>query len=246
MPFDAKLLMILSALFCVSFLFSSVGHGGASGYLAVLSLASISIAIIKPTALILNVFVSIISFSHYRSQGYFKWKLFYPFIILSIPMAFLGGQIKLEDSVYKMLLGIVLIFVLVKISIRKKDSVKIQEMPFVFAVIIGAIIGFLSGILGIGGGIILSPILLLFRWATIKETAPITALFIFLNSISGLLGFYLKSGGLPQEALFLLPITLIGGFLGSYYGSNKYSNAVLQNILVVVLCVAIFKLIDFY
>lgn len=244
MPLDSKLLIVLAVLFCISFLFSSVGHGGASGYLAVLSMASIPVAVIKPTALVLNVFVSVLSFLHFYKQGYFKWKLFYPFILLSIPLAFLGGQIKLEDTVYKNVLAVVLLFVLVKIIMSKRDLVVTQEMPFVPAVVIGGIIGFLSGVLGIGGGIILSPILLLFRWTTIKEAAPITALFIFLNSISGLLGFFMKAGSLPQETLFLLPITLIGGFLGSYYGSKKYSNAVLQRILVVVICIAVFKLID--
>jgi uncharacterized protein len=243
MVLDQYMLLILLSLLLVSFLFSSVGHGGASGYLAVLSLSSIPVIIIKPTALVLNIFVSLISFLLYYKQGYFKWKLFYPFIILSIPTAFIGGQIKLELPIYKTVLGVVLLFAVAKIFMNKKADYQTKEISIPLALLFGAIIGLLSGVLGIGGGILLSPVLLLFRWTTIKEAAPISALFIFLNSISGLLGFYADHSSLPKETLTFVPVALIGGTIGSYYGSKKYSNAVLQKILVVVLCIAIAKLI---
>jgi uncharacterized protein len=153
------------ALIVIAFLYSSVGHGGASGYLALMSIFAFPISIMKPSALLLNLFVSSISFLFYYRKNYFKPKLFYPFAIASIPAAFIGGFVTLDNTIYKIILGIVLVFAALRLfgifNFKEKEEVKIN-LPF--ALIIGFAIGLLSGMLGIGGGIILSPILLFFYY----------------------------------------------------------------------------------
>ncbi len=240
---ENHIIFIIIGLAITSFLYSSVGHGGASGYLAVLSLIGFTPEFMKPTALILNIFVSLISFLLFYKQGFFKWKLFYPFIILSIPFSFLGGLMKFENKTYQILLGIVLIFAVLRLLFSKIGNKKHVEFKIIYALIIGAIIGFLSGLLGIGGGIILTPIIIIFGWVNNKEAAPISALFIFVNSISGLIGFLLKGQHLPTETLYFVPITIIGGIFGAFYGSKKFSNSILQKTLAIVMIIAIVKLI---
>jgi len=236
-------------LFCillavVAFLYSSVGHGGASGYLALMSLFSFPISVMKPSALLLNLFVSAISFYFYYRKEFYKPKLFYPFAITSVPAAFLGGMMPLENSTYKILLGIVLIlaaFRLLGFFINKENEIK--PINNVLAMAIGFAIGLLSGMLGIGGGVILSPVLLLLGWATIKETAAISSLFIFVNSIAGLSGYFMGDKTFPSDSFYLVPIAVFGGFLGSYYGSSYFSNKVLKYVLASVILIASFKLI---
>ncbi len=231
-------------LVIVAFLYSSVGHGGASGYLALMSLFSFPITIMKPSALLLNVFVSIISFFFYYQKKHFRPKLFYPFAITSVPAAFIGGMIPLENSLYKVLLGIVLVLAALRLfgffNNQEKEIVKINT-PLAMAIGFG--IGLLSGMLGIGGGVILSPVLLLLGWATLKETAAISSLFIFVNSIAGLTGYFMGDKTFPVESFYLVPVAVFGGILGSYYGSGYFSNKVLKYVLASVILIASFKLI---
>lgn len=236
-------------LFClllavVAFLYASVGHGGASGYLALMAIFAVPISVMKPSALLLNLFVSGISFFFYYKNYFFKLTLFYPFAITSVPAAFIGGMIPLENNFYKILLGIVLILAALRLlgffNNEEKESTKIN-IPLAMGIGFG--IGLLSGMLGIGGGVILSPILLLLGWATLKETAAISSLFIFVNSIAGLSGYFLSGKSLPIESFYLVPIAVFGGMLGAYYGSGCFSNKVLKYVLATVILMASVKLI---
>jgi uncharacterized protein len=228
----------------VAFLYSSVGHGGASGYLAVMSLFAFPISVMKPSALLLNLFVSAISFFFYYQKEHFKPKLFYPFAITSVPAAFIGGMIPLENTIYKILLGVILIIAACRLfGFLSNEDQKIIPMNTIWAMVIGFGIGILSGMLGIGGGVILSPIILLLGWANLKETAAISSLFIFVNSIAGLLGYFMAGKSMPMESLYLVPITVIGGMLGAYYGSGFFSNKVLKYVLASVILMASIKLI---
>lgn len=236
-------------LFClllavVAFLYASVGHGGASGYLALMTLFSSQISVMKPSALLLNLFVSSISFFFYYKMNYFKSKLFYPFAITSVPAAFVGGLIPIENNCYKIALGIVLLFAALRLlGFFNSNEKQIAKINMPLAMGIGFGIGLLSGMLGIGGGIILSPILLILGWATVKETAAISSLFIFVNSIAGLSGYFWSGKSIPTESFYLVPIAVLGGMLGAYYGSGYFSNKALKYVLATVIVMASVKLI---
>ncbi|WP_293871557.1 sulfite exporter TauE/SafE family protein [Flavobacterium sp.] len=235
--------LLLFLLLLVAFLYASVGHGGASGYLALMSLFAFPMSFMKPTALVLNILVSGISFYFYYREKKFEWNLFYPFAITSIPFSFLGGSISIETHIYKIILATVLLFAVARLlGLIGKQKEQLESINIPLALLIGAIIGFLSGLIGIGGGIILSPVILLLGWADIKKSAAVSALFIFVNSISGLFGFVSKGGTLPISSVSLITVVLIGGILGGYFGSKKMNTVVLRNILAVVLLIAIFKL----
>jgi uncharacterized membrane protein YfcA len=236
-------------LFClllavIAFLYSSVGHGGASGYLALMAIFSFPIYIMKPSALLLNLFVSGISFFFYYKKDFFKPKLFYPFAITSVPAAFIGGMIPIENNSYKIILGLVLILAAMRLfGFFTKTKKKITKIHIPLAMGIGFVIGLLSGMLGIGGGVILSPILLILGWVTLKETAAISSLFIFVNSVAGLSGYFLDGKIVPTETFYLVPIAVFGGILGAYYGSGYFTNKVLKYVLATVILMASVKLI---
>ncbi|MDN3676776.1 sulfite exporter TauE/SafE family protein [Flavobacterium paronense] len=234
---------LLLLLLIVAFLYASVGHGGASGYLALMSLFAFPVAFMKPTALVLNIVVSAISFFFYYREKKFDWKLFYPFTITSIPFSFLGGIITIETHLYKIILATVLLFAVARlVGLFGKQKGEFKPINLPLALFIGAVIGFLSGLIGIGGGIILSPVLLLLGWADIKKSAAVSALFILVNSVSGLFGFISKGGTLPISSVSLITVVVIGGILGGYFGSKKMNTVVLQNVLALVLLIAVFKL----
>ena len=177
-------------------------------------------------------------------MNYFKPKLFYPFAIASVPAAFIGGFVTLDNTIYKIILGLVLVFAALRLfgifNFKEKEAVKIH-LPFALA--IGFAIGLLSGMLGIGGGIILSPILLFLGWASVKESAAISSLFIFVNSFAGMLGFFLGGKTIPMESFYLVPIAVVGGVLGGFYGSGYFSNKTLKMVLGAVILMASIKLI---
>jgi len=238
---QSPLLFIL--LLVVAFLYASVGHGGASGYLALMSLFAFPITFMQPTALVLNILVSGISFYFYYREKHFDCKLFYPFAITSIPFSFLGGFITVETHIYKIILATVLLFAVARLlGLFGKPKEDLKPINIPLSLLIGAVIGFLSGLIGIGGGIILSPVILLLGWADIKKSAAVSALFIFVNSISGLFGFVSKGGIIPVSSVKLIAVAVLGGILGGYFGSKKMNTVVLKNVLALVLLIAIFKL----
>lgn len=238
---NSPLLLLLLPI--VAFLYASVGHGGASGYLALMSLFAFPVAFMKPTALVLNIVVAGISFIFYYREKQFDWKLFYPFAITSIPCSFLGGLFTIETHIYKVILATVLVFAVLRLlGFFGQEKLTIRPIHLTSALQIGAIIGFLSGLIGIGGGILLSPVILILGWANMKQTAAVSALFIFVNSIAGLLGFLSKGELLPVSSFAVVGIVVVGGLLGGYYGSRKFNTATLRNILALVLGIAIFKL----
>ncbi|HWR94590.1 MAG TPA: sulfite exporter TauE/SafE family protein [Flavobacterium sp.] len=235
--------LLLGLLVFVSFLYSSVGHGGASGYLALMSIFSFPISFMKPTALILNILVSGLAFYFYQKENKIQWKTFNPFIITSIPFAFIGGYLKIDTFYFNIILAMVLLVAVLRLlGIFGKEKEVVTSVNIPLALFFGAIIGLLSGLLGIGGGILLTPLLIILGWATFKQAATMSALFILINSISGLLGFVAKGEVIDSGVLVLAIFAFMGGTFGAYYGSKKFNLVVLRNILAFVLSIAIYKL----
>lgn len=231
-------------LFIIALLFASVGHGGASGYLALMAVYGFAPEVMKPTALILNLFVSLTSFLLYYKAGHFNWKFFLPFALASIPLSYLGGRIELDALVYKKVLGLLLLFPVSRLLFYPNPGDKDRrESNLFFALLIGAGIGFVSGLIGIGGGILLSPILLLLHWSNQKETAAVSALFIFVNSVAGLTGQFSTGIKIETELLLFVVMAFAGGLIGAWLGSIKFDQRVLKFTLAVVLLLAALKLI---
>ncbi len=234
------------ALIIAAILYASVGHGGASSYLAIFALSgNIAPEEMRSAALILNMCVSAVSFFAFRSQHHFDSRTFGILIITSVPAAFLGGMLKLSGDVYQMLLGIFLLIAVLKmIGVFGHSDVEPRRMKVVVGLICGAVLGFISGVLGIGGGIILSPLLLLFGWAPMKTTAGVSAAFIFVNSAAGLSGLYSGNqlhihADLPWWVVFVFA----GGVVGAVSGSQLLATRQIRWILAAVLSAASVKLL---
>lgn len=240
----SSLLLLLLLLASVAFLYSSVGHGGASGYLAVMAIMGVAPAMMKSSALVMNLAVSLFSFIGFYRAGHFRLKLFLPFALASIPMAFLGGTMTLSDSIYKKILAVCILFSIVRLVYKFDDSENNRPIPIWAGVLSGGLIGLLSGMIGIGGGIILSPLMLLMRWGNFKEIASVSALFIFVNSLAGLYGVFQRGGiNLTANMQWAVLATIIGGLLGSYFGSHKFDSKALKILLALSLTIASLKLI---
>lgn len=230
-------------LLAVAFLYSSVGHGGASGYLALMAFFSFPTDTMRITALLLNIFVSLIAFSQYYRSGFFKWNLFIPFAIASIPAAFFGGLFIVDAGIYKKILALLLIFPEIKLAgFKVRTEQPVKSLNVYAALIIGAVIGFFSGLIGIGGGIILSPVILLLHWANMKQAAAVSALFIFVNSIAGLAGCFTTDFHFNNQMGAMIAIALVGGTAGSYFGAKIFENKLLKRMLAAVLVIASVKL----
>ncbi len=238
-----QLSFLTLAIFIVAFLYSCVGHAGASGYIAVMSLFSLAPAVIKPTALTLNILVACIGAWQFWRAGYFSWRLFWPFAALAIPMAFLGGYINLPTHVFKILVGVVLLFSAARFLFRPGDDSVAREPARPVALSLGAGLGLLAGLTGTGGGIFLTPLLLFRRWARAKTAAAVSALFILVNSISGLLGNLSSTKRFPEFAVVLAVAVVIGGSAGSYFGSRRFEHTTIKRLLAIVLVIAGTKLI---
>ncbi len=241
---NESLALICLAIALVAFLYSSVGHAGASGYIAVMTLFGLAPAVIKPSALVLNIIVASLTSWQFWRAGHFSWKLFAPFAVLAVPLAFLGGYLNLPPSLFKILVGLVLIFSALRFIFETKSEDQETKPPSnVVAVSVGAGLGLLAGLTATGGGIFLTPILLLQRWTKTKTAAAISALFILVNSIAGLAGNYLKTQDLPVVSLSFAIAALLGGVFGSYLGSRQFSPIVIKRLLSAVLFIAGLKLI---
>jgi uncharacterized membrane protein YfcA len=198
----------------------------------------------KPTALLLNLFVSLISFIQFYRGNHFQWRIFWPFAITSVPLAFVGGMVTLESALYKKILGFLLLIPIIRfLFFPGKSPVTTVNPSLAPSFLIGASIGFLSGLIGIGGGIILSPILLLLKWTDQKKTAAIGAAFIFVNSLSGLIGQLQKGVTFSPEMLKYVVVAFAGGLLGAYLGALRFRQSVIQFLLAIVLIMAAYKLI---
>jgi hypothetical protein len=235
--------ILVPAVLVVSFLYSVVGHAGASGYIAVMALAGLTPETIKPTALVLNIIVAAIGSIQFIRAGHFSWRLFWPFALLSIPCAFLGGAISLPTRGFKILAGLAILFSAVRFFIRPREVTDIKIPGTITAIPVGAGLGLLAGLTGTGGGIFLTPLVLLMRWAVTKTAAAVSALFILVNSAAGLLGNLSATRQFPGLAMVLVAAVAAGGFIGSYFGSRRFSPEVIKRFLSIVLSIAGLKLI---
>lgn len=237
-------LIFLLLLFVVAFLYAAVGHGGASGYLALMAIFGMAPEFMKPTALLLNLFVSLSAFVLFYRGGHFKWKIFLPFALASIPFSFLGGMISLDAAVYKKVLGLLLLIPVIRlVAFPNKEQDQLKDAQLLTSLVIGASIGFLSGLIGIGGGIILSPVLLMLAWTDQKQTAAISALFIFVNSMSGLAGQLTKGIDVQPDMLSYVGVAFVGGSFGAWFGAKKFNQNLLKYLLAMVLLMASLKLL---
>jgi uncharacterized membrane protein YfcA len=212
---------LAGCIFIVAMMYASVGHGGASGYLAIMALFSLLPETLKPTALVLNIVVAGVGTYLYCSAGQFSWRAFWPFVVTSIPMSFLGGTFTLPPELYRPALGMVLLFAAWRLFARRKHedyATKTPRLPVAMAV--GGVLGFASGLIGVGGGIFLSPLMILLGWARVREVSGIAALFILVNSISGLLGHMSSLQHVPDYAPLLAGVALVGGSIGALCGSR--------------------------
>ena len=237
------LLPLCAAIMLVAFLYSSVGHAGASGYIAVMTLFGLADQTIRPAALVLNVLVAALTAWQFRRAGHFSWRLFWPFALGSIPLAFVGGYVKLPTQGFKILVGLVLLFSALRFW-WKPAEVEATALPSEpVSIAVGGGLGLLSGLTGTGGGIFLTPLLLLKRWATTKVAAGVSALFILCNSLSGLAGNVSSTRQLPFFAVPLAASAVAGGALGGYLGSQRLAPAAIKRLLAVVLTIAGLKLL---
>jgi uncharacterized membrane protein YfcA len=247
MPFESAQILPFAlgiAFFAAAALYASVGHGGASAYLAVMGLAGMAPVEMKPIALFLNIAVSTVVLVNFLRAGHFKSGLFLPLAAASVPAAFLGGWLQSPEPLFKLILAAALIVGAWRLLAASSESgapTRHVGWPALFA--IGGAIGFLSGLVGIGGGIFLTPVLVIFRWAPAKVAAAVSAAFIAVNSSSGIAGFMWKGGQVPAMVWGLLPCVLAGAWFGSRWGSGTALVPALHRSLAAVLIVAAAKFV---
>jgi uncharacterized protein len=235
---------IIFAIFLVAVLYSSVGHGGASGYLAVMAILSVAPEVVRPAALTLNIFVASIASVQFWRAGHFSWRSFWPFAAASVPFAFLGGMLKLPMNAYRTVLGAVLLFAAFRLAWKfAAEEAEESAPPVGLALLIGAGIGLLSGLVGVGGGIFLTPVLVLMHWTRAKTAAANSAVFILLNSTAGLAGSWAQAAALPGHVWFWIAAAAAGGLAGSTLGAGRLDSLMLRRLLAVVLVFAAVKLI---
>jgi len=240
----SMLAYLIICIFTIAILYSCVGHGGASGYIAIMTLFGLTPMVIKPTALVLNILVSAIASIQFYRAGYFRWSVFWRFALTSIPFAYLGGYYVLPAYTYKYIIVFILWFSAVHLFVRPIMRTNEIRLPSTsFTLLMGAVLGLLSGLMGVGGGIFLSPLLILMGWAGNKETAAVSAFFILVNSCSGLLGFVSGNHAIPAYAFTFALAAVTGGFVGSYVGSRQLPVLGVQRILSAVLMIAGYKVL---
>jgi uncharacterized membrane protein YfcA len=255
---------LLAALFFgTAILYSSVGHAGASGYLAGMALVGLPQAVMKPTALVLNLLVASVVTVRFHRARLIEWRTLAPFMVGSVPLAFVGGGITLPGSVYRVLVGIVLILAaarLLQTALQAASAVSdapaatatppaTDDEPAsrrrhpVVAVGVGGVIGLLAGLTGTGGGIFLTPVLVLSGWVSVRAAAGMSAAFILVNSAAGLAGNVASVQSVPAAVPLWGLAVLAGGFIGSGLGSRRLGTPVMRGLLALVLLVAGGKLI---
>jgi uncharacterized protein len=238
--------LLLAAVFTVAFFYSSVGHGGATGYLAALALLGVAPSSARVSVLIANVLVAGIAWARFWKAGHFDWRVLLSFVVVSVPCAWLGARVYISPHTYKLVLGGVLTTAGLMLLFRARwqtDDVKIWKFFWPLALLIGAVLGFLAGLTGIGGGVFLSPLLYLFRWVKPKTTGGIAAGFIVLNSIAGLVGAGWGKITHTGSLLWLTVPAVIGALLGTHYGAKQWSSVTFSRVLACVLVFAGGKLL---
>jgi uncharacterized protein len=236
--------LLAVVIFLAAILYSSVGHAGASGYLAAMALMNVHPDVMRPTALTLNIIVATIGTIQFARAGHFAWSKLWPFAVTSVPFAFFGGAMKLPYHFYKVAVGAVLIFAALRLvyAAKRMAEFETKPLPIGVALIAGSGIGLLAGLTGVGGGIFLSPLLLLAHWATVRQTAAVSVAFILLNSIAGLVGNFASVHSLPAGIPWLAIAAGTGGVIGSQIGSQHAPSLVLRYLLAIVLVIAGFSL----
>ena len=234
--------IVITGFFIIAYLYSVVGHGGASGYIAWMVLVGFGQSEIRPLALEFNIIVSLIATVQFFRSGYFLPRLFWPFTLTSVPLAWIGGTMQVDVTWFRILLGICLVAAIMRLLLSVTDSEAHSRPPLILALVIGAFIGLLSGMIGIGGGVLLSPVLLLARWSDQKQASAIAAPFILVNSIAALLAG--GSGFMTHVKMpYIIPAVVIGGILGSVSGSHKFGFRTIRYVLATVLLIALVKLV---
>ena len=237
-------LLLLGLIFIAAVLYSSVGHGGASGYLAAMALFGMAPAAMKPLALSMNIAVAGLGFIRLYRAGYFNGRLFAPFALGSVPAAYIGGAWKLHDTTYRYIVGVALIVAAIRMFLEYRQEGKSRRPRAWLAFSIGALIGLLSGLTGVGGGIFLSPLLLMLNWTTMRESAAIAAAFILVNSIAGLAGYANSVHAAWPPALWLfVAVALAGGMVGSELAVRRLAPHKLKILLGLVLVIAGAKMV---
>jgi uncharacterized membrane protein YfcA len=239
-------ILLTALIFVVALLYSTVGHAGASGYIAAMALFGMTPLVMKPTALSLNIIVALIGTIRFYRAGFFSWRTFWPFALASIPAAYIGGALDLPVPIYKSVVGVVLLYSAVRLfwSAASADNQKTTLVPVWIALMVGAAIGLLSGLTGVGGGIFLSPVLLLMGWARTRETSGVSVTFILVNSIAGVLGNYHSITYLSPNLIYWAPAALVGGWIGTELGTRLLPVSGIRKFLSVVLVLAGLKLLS--
>jgi hypothetical protein len=233
-------------IFIAAVLYASVGHAGASGYLAVMALFGVVPEVMRPTALALNILVATIGTIKFYRAGFFSWAVFWPFALTSIPLSFIGGSLSLPGQLYKAIVGLVLIYAAYRLFRTRQDNLTgsaTNQISLPLALVLGAGIGLLSGLVGVGGGIFLSPLLLFLKWADVKHTSGVSAAFILVNSIAGLSGQIASLANLPGAIPYWALAAGVGGWIGAEYGSRRLGSQTLRRLLAFVLVIAGVKMI---
>ena len=231
-------------ILAAAMLYSSVGHAGASAYLAAMALFNVAPDVMKPTALALNIVVATIATIKFYQADCFSWPVFWPFALTSIPFSFIGGALVLPGSLYKPVVGAVLLYAAYWLLVAKPAAVAdVRSIPLWAALAAGAVIGLLSGLTGVGGGIFLSPLLLFMGWAKTKQTSGVSAAFILVNSIAGLLGHSSSVASLPGVIPVWAMAAVLGGWMGAEFGSKRIGNTTVRRLLAIVLVIAGLKMI---
>lgn len=237
------LIMIALGLGLVALLYSSVGHAGASGYIAIMALAGMNSDTIRPTALTLNVAVAVIATWQFAGQGHFSWRLFWPFALLAVPLAFVGGYLKLPATWFHILVGLILLFSAFRFLIPSREREEVPSPNLAVAISAGGILGLLAGLTGTGGGIFLTPLLLMMGWAKPKSASAVSALFILSNSVAGLAGNLSQTSQIPTCAVYWAVVVVFAGFVGSRLGSKHLPPVAIKRLLAIVLIIAGSKLV---
>lgn len=251
---DARALALTALFFAAAVLYSSVGHGGASGYLAAMGLMGVAPPLLRPTALLMNVAVATIALIRFARAGAARggtdWRLFWPFALGSVPLAYVGGRIQLPTRAHAAVVGAVLLYSAWRLfaetlPARRGDAHRDRPRPkpsLAVCVAIGAAIGLLSGLTGVGGGVFLSPIVVLMGWASVRDAAAPTAAFILINSLSGLAGLFARPPALHEALPLWIAAVVCGGLIGSWFGARRLQFDTLRRLLAAVLVIAGLKM----